>query len=319
MSKCYFELRGNVTKGNINLAADMMRHLHARQYLGKTVVVCEHPAIFLTATHKQWHKLSRTIQKQRASSVNADKILKYTRTITHMQHMRFSAKPPLDDPDASVYFLCKDRLDALPERCHSIYLATTLDKTVATAVLAQLPADALIVDYAHAAPWKELDVAPKKSLEAQVTASWKAVQTFLSERRINVSTLFDGALQNVEAMDDALDTLLVHSHTFLQVADVFHHALELARPLRVSKALRDQYDAVALLAHRVQALSTSGYTQRFLETYNEDDTFFLYDAGRKYLRREALSGESLSAAVTRHVKAGRHHLAHALRKHALAH
>jgi hypothetical protein len=122
-------------------------------------------------------------------------------------------------------------------------------------------------------------------------------------------------------MDNALDTLLARSHSFLQVADNFHRALELARPLRINQALRRQYDALALLAHRVQALSGDSFTQRFLETYNEDDGFFLYDPGRNSLRRHALArliGEPLAEAITRHLAAGRYNLARALRVQVLA-
>lgn len=319
MSKCYFELRGNATHSNINLATDIMRHLHARQYLGKAVVVCEHPAVFLAAAHKQWYKLSRSIQQRRSSSVDADKILKYTRAITHMQHMRFTTKTPLEDTTAGVYFLRKDQLSELPANCFSVYATTALLHAASVELLTGLPAEALIVDYTQQTPWEKLDVAPKKTLETRVSDSWKQVSAFLSGHSIRVQSLFDGSLHDVEAMDDALDTLLAHSHSFLQVADGFRHTLELARPVRLAKHVREQYDVLILLAHRVQALSSNGFTQRFLETYNEDDTFFLYDSGREYSRRSLLSGENLSVTITRHVKAGRHHLAHALRRHALAH
>src|SRR5215471_6519898 len=114
MSRYYFELRGASSSDNFDIAADMMRHLHTRQYLGKTIVICQRPAILMPAAHKQWLRLSRTIQRQRASTINADKILKYTRTITHMQHLRFVARTPLESPDADVFFLTQDQLDSLP-------------------------------------------------------------------------------------------------------------------------------------------------------------------------------------------------------------
>lgn len=70
-----------------------------------------------------------------------------------------------------------------------------------------------------------------------------------------------------------------------------------------------QYDVVILLAHRVQALSTSTYSQRFLESYNEDDTFFFYDRVREHMLG---SGETLAQAVARHQAYGRVRLAQAL-------
>jgi hypothetical protein len=309
--KCYFELRKSLRQGNINLAADIMRHLYARQYLGKTIIVCERPALFLPNTHKQWLKLSRAIQRQRANTQNADKILKYTHTITHMQHMRFTGKTPLEAPEADVYFIHRNELAVLPSQCFSAYLAAAIPDENTNALVAQLPADALIIDYAQAAPWRELGIAPKRLLEERVATEWRAAQAFLGNYDIEPQQLFAGPLQNVEAMDNALDTLLGVSHRFLQIASGFNHALELARPLKLSRPARQQYDTFTLLAHRVQALSSASFSQRFLETYNEDDTFFLYDSGR-FNWRSDIGFESLTEA-----SAGRRHLALALQTNAL--
>ena len=105
MQKCYFELRTQAARGTDSMAADMMRHLHTRQYLGKTLVVSDDPFAILSIARKQWLRVSRAIQKQRASTLNADKILKHTHTITHMQHMRFTLKPPEEFPAGDVFFL----------------------------------------------------------------------------------------------------------------------------------------------------------------------------------------------------------------------
>ena len=311
MAKCYFELRKQSARGSDSIAADMMRHLHTRQHLGRALVICEHPAVVLSAARKQWMKLSRVIQKQRASTLNADKILKYTHTITHMQHMRFTAKTVLEDPDADVYFLRASQLDAAPLQCFSIYLTTTLPATIARFLVEQLPVEALVIDYNQAAPWAELDLQPKRLLETQVHNEWRQTQQFLTDHDITITRLLSGSMQDIEAMDDALDTLLGVSHQFLQYASGFQHSLELARPLRISKDMRQQYDTLSLLAHRVQALTSSAFTQRFLETYNEDDTFFLYDYGRQRL---AYADESLADTVSRHARAGRQHLAEALQQ-----
>ncbi len=141
MAKCYFELRKQSAKGTDSIAADIMRHLHTRQHLGKVVVMSDQPVALLAAARKQWLKLARTIQKQRASTLNADKILKYTHTITHMQHMRFTTKDALEDADADVYFLDKSTCETMPLHCYSIYFTTALDTATVRHILAQLPSD----------------------------------------------------------------------------------------------------------------------------------------------------------------------------------
>lgn len=315
MTKCYFELRKQSARGTDSIAADIMRHLHARQHLGKVVILCDQSIPMLAAARKQWLKLTRAIQRQRASTLNSDKILKYTHTITHMQHMRFSHKAPMDEPGADVYFVEPDELQTLPAHCYTMYTTCGISDSSTSAIIEQLPSEALIVDYAHAAAWGVLGLQPKTILEQQVASEWSQVRQFLSGRNIHIADLLNEEPHNVELMDDALDTLLGISHQFLRIANEFQRALELARPLRISQALRKDYDAVVLLAYRVQALSPGAFTQRFLETYNEDDTFFLYDIARQ---RFVGSGQSLRSTVSYHVQAGRHNLANALQAQALS-
>ncbi len=309
MAKCYFEIRKNAARGTDSIAADMMRHLHARQHLGKAVVVCDRPDIAFPAARKQWLKLARAVQKQRAGTLNADKILKYTHTIIHMQSMRFSYTTPLEDPEADVYFLTPTQLATAPVHCFTIYVLSPLHFDTALLLVDQLPADALIVDYDHTTEWLKIGLQSKQILEDQVATEWRQVLHFLEQRDIQISTLHNGQLHHVEAMDNALDMLLNTPHKFIRIATEFQHALELARPIRISKQLRMHHDALMLLAHRVQTLTSTAFSQRFLENYNEDDTFFLYDAKR---RRFIFSGETFAEAIVRHTQAGRFNLVRAI-------
>lgn len=310
MHKCYFELRKQSARGTDSIAASIMRHLHTRQHLGKAVIICEQPTPLLSASRKQWLKLSRNIQKQRASTLNADKILKHTHTITHMQHMRFSSKPPLEEPEADIFFLTRQACGIMPLQCFSVYIATTIDEQAASLFIGQIPAEALVVDYCQGLDWPKLGLQPKHILEEQVTHEWNKIQEFMQSHNIDITQLLQGYMQNIEAMDNALDALLEVSNQFLRIANDFQRTLEMARPIKIERYNRQKFDSVLLLAYRVQALSPGVFTQHFLETYNEDDTFFLYDTTKQYI---ILGSEPLADAVARHTRAGRVHLAHALR------
>jgi hypothetical protein len=160
-------------------------------------------------------------------------------------------------------------------------------------------------------PWEEMGLAPKANLESRVTNTWREAQDFLQNINVDTEKLIVDGIHDPEAMDDALDTILGgHGHAFLQVANAFQHALELARPLRLKKEVRSAYDSLILLAHRVQALRPEAYNHRFLEAYNEDDTFFLYDIG--HARKNLVGTETLAEAHARHKAAGRHNLATSL-------
>jgi len=307
MQKCYFELRTQAARGTDSMAADMMRHLHTRQYLGKTLVISDDPFAILSIARKQWLRVARAIQKQRASTLNADKILKYTHTITHMQHMRFTLKQPEEFPAGDVFFLHPRHLLHLPAQCFTIYTDVAFSSATAEVLLTQLPAEALIVDYNHTTSWAKMGLQPKSTLEAAVTTAWEQALHFLADHDIVVQDLQQGAIQNIHAMDEALDVLLGTSHAFMQVANAFQRALELGRPLRLTKDIRQQYDTLTLLAHRVQALSPGAFTQQFLEVYNEDDSFFLFESAS-----ELLATNLLAKTIAHHQRAGRHNLAQAL-------
>ncbi|HSX00264.1 MAG TPA: hypothetical protein VLH38_04475 [Patescibacteria group bacterium] len=304
------ELRKNGARGTDSTVADIMRHLHARQHLGKAVIVCESPAALLSAARKQWMKLTRTTQKQRASTLNADKILKYTHMITHMQHMHFSAKTPMENPQAEVYFMEASHAAIMPIHCWTVYVLTEFTDVIAQDMLRLLPSEALIVDYTQALRWEQFGLRPKRELEQQVDQVWRRTCRFLKNYDISITAISRDDMSDIDTMDDALDTLLGINHRFLQIANDFQRALELARPIRITKELRAQYDALIILAHRVQALSPGAFTQQFLEIYNEDDTIFLYDAKRG---RWILNERAVSEAYNIHLQAGRVNIAHALR------
>lgn len=309
MGSGYFEWRISAARGSESVAADIARHIHSRQHLGKIVIVCDQPIVMLSAVRKQWLKLCRSIQKQRASTLNADKILKYTHTITRMQHMSFTIQPPLEKPSADLFFATVDDLVGVPPRCVSVYVIHKLVVSDAEVIAHILGEESLVVDYGHSEAWRALGLAPKSKLEDEVLSEWGKMQQFLSQHRIDATTLVTSSNHNLEAMDDALDALLNVSKSFLEAANTFQHAMEIARPLRTPKEIRLQYDAIILLAHRVQALGPGAFTQRFLESYNEDDTFFLYDSLRADMFQ---AGESLVEIIDRHRKAGRTRLVNAL-------
>lgn len=218
-------------------------------------------------------------------------------------------REPLQDPNADVFFLSPELATALPPQCLTLYDVIHLPQEQVQFLASALPHEALVVDYDHRTAWNTQKLTPKTVLEAQVGATWEQVLAFLKQHNIEPKNLRATDGRSYERMDDTLDTLLNFSHAFLQTASNFHHALELARPLRVSKSQREEYDAVVLLAHRVQALTSETFSRRFLETYNEDDTLFLYDSVKENL---LFDYETLSESINRHRIEGRHSLAEAM-------
>lgn len=312
----YFELRNQSARGTDSLAADMMRHLHARQYLGTAAIVSTDPKTTLSAVRKQWLKLVRNIQKQRASTLNADKIIKYTHAIARMQQMHFTLRPSYEAPSSEVFVLTPDKISTMPPRALTVYLGISISPTEANHLIERLPADGLIVDYAHALNWPALGSLPKTVLEQHALEGWQQIVRLFEQYNIPLHGLSVPSYKNTEAMDDALDTLLGIRQAFLGHAQRFQRALELARPMSLSAEIRQEFDTFSLLAHRVQSLSPGIFNQHFLEIYNENDSLFLHD---QHFLETTLSHDVIAIAITKHAIAGRPNLTAALEDYYLGH
>jgi hypothetical protein len=138
MHQLYYESRKLPNNPSVSIGADIAKHMQTRQYLGSTVIVCENPHSMQSATRKLWLKGARYLQKLRASTLNAEEILRLTHAIMHMQNMLFVAKSPLDCPDASVFFITPAQMNALPYSCYTVYLTIPVTKKAAAMLQAKL-------------------------------------------------------------------------------------------------------------------------------------------------------------------------------------
>jgi hypothetical protein len=287
----------------VALMPDVTRHFHARQHLGRAVVIGDEPAELLGAAYKHWLKLSRILQRRRNLATNAVEILKYTYTITQMQQTRFAAEAPHEESGARLHFVRAEQLQLVPADCLSVYVAGQVAPAAWPGLVAELPASCLVVDYFDQTRAVELGLRPRLELEQAVGAYWRKVEGFLRQYGVDTRE-FVMAAGRTEALDDAVDVLLEVESEFLGLARRFQHALDLARPLRSTpKAQRDLFEAFMMLAHRVQTLAPGGFSAQFLGTY-ADDTFFLSD--------QVWPLEPVAEAIARHRAAGRFNLVRAL-------
>lgn len=307
---CYIQVYQTATIPPQSLAVEIVKSLQSRQHLGKAAVVCDNSTTLVAIVRKHWLKSARNLQKERAGTINAEKILRLTNSITHMHRMRFTAKPPESQPRDHVYFLTEQEIaqTLLPSNTYSLYVVTRIAKPALAHLIRQLPHDATLVDYVRSELPESVELQSKRLLEEQVAEQWDVMTNFLEQRQIFIAQLVREGSGGMNAVDDALDTLLGTSHRFLQVASAFQHVLELAQPLTFTAAQQRQYDIIMLLAHRVHALSPSPYGPRFTYELASDELFFLHDIA---------SGTTsfvdiIARAADRHQQAGRTRLARAL-------
>ena len=281
-SHIYYEVRTMQVFGPpMPVASDIARHLQSRQYLGMTVVVCSNPLSMLSALRKQWLRLARNLQKQRASTLNAEEILRFTHTIMHMQHLQFVAQPPVVGADGHIFFVHPDDLTDLPPGCLSLYLTVPPRKTQLTTWLDGLNRDALVVDYEGNIGLEAFGLSPKKDIEARMLSDWKDLQTLMHQSGVDVEALVVGTSLESQAIDRAVDNLLGTGNIFLRRAAEFQHMLSLAQPLKdIPATLLKKIEAVMRVAHRVQSLTPGSFGSFLMHTFGDSraESFFLRDA-----------------------------------------
>lgn len=277
----YYELRHTPQYPATSIASDLARHLEVRQYLGTALIVSKSPTNTMSVVRKQWLNLMRNIHKQRASTLNAEEILRLTHAILHMQNMSFVAKPPQESTPASIYFITPEQLQILPQSCYTIYLLNKVDLSTLKFALGGLADNGLVVNYDVGISLSDLNLKPKSQLETKVLKEWSNVVQLLRRYRVTPTQLVNSSPVSLAANDHALDTLLGVPQEFLHTTSAFQHTAHLAQPFAtISSTQQREFTAVAKLAHRVQSLTPSTFSNYLIRNFgskSDYDIFFLHD------------------------------------------
>lgn len=130
-----------------SLSRDLAEEILERSLYGKIAIVADNPVILLSATKKQWLKLSRRKQKERASTLNSVKISKLTQEISWMQSLRFSAKAPDDLLEAQVTFATAEDFVRVPPECRTVYITYHFEEVKLHMLTSWMPKSGLVVIY----------------------------------------------------------------------------------------------------------------------------------------------------------------------------
>jgi len=133
--------------GASSLSWDLAHHLFTRHMAGKVVIVGEKPDILLSSLKKQWVKLTRRVQRERSSTLDAPRIVALTTMISDMQELAFTTEAPLDQPRASVFIMHPKQLDDVLPVCRTIYITCSVPEETLAASITCAPAGSLVVGY----------------------------------------------------------------------------------------------------------------------------------------------------------------------------
>ncbi len=298
----YIENRSMPTSDAL-FASVIIKHWQSRHLHSKALFINANSKLLIKYMQKRWVSLMQSLQQERAQTIDADKLLTLTFTITRMQQMLISSSSPSEYPAAHLWSIAPEAIfeTELPRTCKTVYIGTELTREEQDHLIGLLPPHTVITDFTVAHTWPLTD---KAELEEKVYNAWEELTTFLQHHNISISQLTQ-TKENIDHIDDALDTLLDNSSSFLRHTRQFQEAFHLAQPLELTHSQMQEYELMNLLARRVTMLTPGLIHHSFIKP--ENDTFSLYD-----FLPQIYSRDSLSDTIQRHVTAGRMRLAKAL-------
>lgn len=122
----------------------LARHLFTRMSCGKVVIVAERPEVLHASLRKSWLKLTRKVQKERSSTLNATRVLRMADMASKMQTMRFTIDWP-DDYTADVAIATVDQLLQWVPDCRTFYVTCDISVEQLHVVAAMMPVGSLVV------------------------------------------------------------------------------------------------------------------------------------------------------------------------------
>lgn len=126
-------------------AKDLARHLYTRMSCGKVVIVAENPKTLMSPLRKQWFKLMRKVQRERASTLHASRIIELSSTIARMCGLRFTTQYPPDEHPGDVYLATVDQLLRWAPDCRTMYVTCSIEREQLHLITAWMPQGSLVV------------------------------------------------------------------------------------------------------------------------------------------------------------------------------
>lgn len=291
MGNRYFELRPPSTL-KTPVGNDIAHHFQTRQFLGSAVIICEHPFAMISVVRKSWQKMIRQTQVDRARTLNAEEILRFTRRIIQMQRLQFTCALPDDSPCADVYFVTPENLTSLPAGCYTLYITVPVTSDQLTAWSQTLLNDSLVVNYDVGIDTRACGLRPKRELEIALLAEWHQLLAYLHRHGVSASQLDVDSTKDPD-LNELLDVLLNTGKEFTELASAFQHQLDVTQPItNIPESTARHVATMLRLAHRVQALSPPN--PHLKQIFGNTETFFLRDRSAECLKVSGLLVSSCS-------------------------
>jgi hypothetical protein len=126
-------------------ARDLAYHLFTRMHCGRVVIVAENPLLLMPTLRKQWLRLARKVQKERARTINPTRIRQLVDFTSHMYNVRFTTHYPSFEREADIYILSLDQTLALGSGCWTMYVTCHATRQQLRLITTSMPRGSLLV------------------------------------------------------------------------------------------------------------------------------------------------------------------------------
>lgn len=126
-------------------AKDIARHLYTRMYNGKVVILATNPRGLKSALRKQWLKLARKVQIERARTLDAGRIAELSNMAAYMYNLEFTLDYPPDDFLGDVYIATPETVLRWPPVCRTMYVTCNLSTEQLHLITTWMPKGSLVV------------------------------------------------------------------------------------------------------------------------------------------------------------------------------
>jgi len=130
-----------------SLSRNLALHICSHSQNGKIAVATDKPETLLPAVRKQWLKLLRQVQNERAGVLNPTRVDMLTQQILWMQGLSFTYTLPDDLLEADVTFATADDFVRTPPICRCVYVTYGFEREKLHMLTAWMPRNSSVVIY----------------------------------------------------------------------------------------------------------------------------------------------------------------------------
>lgn len=124
---------------------NLVRRLAKRMSYGRIVIIHDRPLVFMPVLRRRWLKLTRSVERERSSTANFERVQELNAVISRMKSLRFTTNWPPDDYLADVYLATPEQARRYAPECQTMYVLCRVEPIELHIMTSWMPPGGLVV------------------------------------------------------------------------------------------------------------------------------------------------------------------------------